>query len=304
MKNNILFKEIYEEVKIARYILIIIPNNANCDIISSFLALSNCFFENKIKHKVYCNDKIPDKLNFLSKYDKVSNSLPKFYDLLIYLDDPENKKINFSFDNNIKSISFLSNNKVLKNSIASLVYDFINVNEFQISKNIAECLYVGIYDYSTGFTDNINADSFVILSKLLQCDIDVSLISNNLLQRNSLSKFKCTNQILNTLELFNEGKLASIYLDDKMIKETGIDINECDEVLNKVLSIGIVDIVVYFKINGDTIEVSLKSKNNIDISYLITKLMIKTKKTFTFNVDSNNIFETKKKTMNAILNYI
>ena len=305
MQNDLLFKEIFDEIKTSHYILIVIPKNASCDTISSSLALSNCFFESKIKHKVYYNsDKSLNKLNFLSKYDKVSNSLPKFYDLIIYINQQENEYANFVINKETKILSFHAKKKTSNSSSSELMHNFLNVNDLKISKNIAECLYTGIYDYSNGFTNDTNANTFDIVSSLVNHGVDVSLISNNLLQRDPLSKFKCINQVLNTLELFNEGKLASIYLDDNLLKETGARVEECDEVLNKVLSIGIVDIVVYFRSDGDKIKIFLKSKKNVDISYLITKFMIKTKKPFTFNVDSNNIFETKKKTINTILNYI
>ena len=301
MKNNSFLEEFYCDINKAHYILIVIPHSANCDLICSSLALSNYCFENKIKHKVYFDrNKLPHKLNFLSKFDKTSSLLPKYYDLVVCI----NKPVNSSIDNNVKMISLQSPNITLKNSSSELIYNFFKFNKLNISKNIAECLYVGIYEYSIGFTDNITDDTFDVLASLVKCSIDVPYISNNLLKRDSLSKFKCTSRIMNTLELFNEGKLASIYLDNNMIKETGVKSEECDEVLNNVLSIGIVDIVVYFKINGDTIEVSLKSKKNVDISFLITKMMLKTKEPFSFSINSNNILEIKKKTINTILNYI
>lgn len=300
MKDNSFLEEVYSDIKKAHYILIVIPHSANCDLICSSLALSNYCFENKIKHKVYFDrNKLPHKLNFLSKFDKISSLLPKYYDLVICIDEP----INFPIDNNVKIISLQSQNLTLKNSSSELIYIFFKFNKLNISKNIAECLYVGIYEFSIGFTDNITDGTFDVLSSLVKCSIDVSCISNNLLERDSLSKFKCISKIMNTLELFNEGKIASIYLDNKMIKETGADIHECNAVLNNVLAIGIVDIVVYFKMNDDKIEISLQSKENVDISFLITKMMLKTKEPFSFSINSNNLLEIKNKTINTILDY-
>ena len=63
----------YEEIMNAHYILLVTHKNPDADTISSALSLSNYFFENKIKHKVFnISSLLPRKLNFLSKFDKIT----------------------------------------------------------------------------------------------------------------------------------------------------------------------------------------------------------------------------------------
>jgi len=317
MQNNKLFIEMYKKIIDAHYILIVSHKNPDADTISSSLGLSNYFYENKIKHKVFNVSPLPRRLDFLNKFDKISNKIPKFYDLIIYMDCANLSRVGELFPKEIDSISvdhhqtndnFANINIVdaTKGSTAELLHQFFSINNLPISKNVAECLYVGIYDDSLAFTtQRTNRETFKTVSDLLKKDINVSSLLDKLTQRESLSKFRIIPKIMNTLELFSEGKLATVYLDEKWIKETGANVHECDDIVEMVLALGIVKVVVYLRIVESKIRVSLRSKGNIDVSLIASH----------FNggghqnaaglvVDSTNIKKTKDTVVSFILNYI
>lgn len=318
MQNNDLFMEMYNEIIKAHYVLLLTHKNPDADTISSSLALSNYFYENKIKHKVFnISSELPRKLNFLSKFDKISKDTPKYYDLVIYLDCANEDRVgqNFTIDVKTISIDHHQSNKNFadinivdfsKGSTSELLYLFFKINKLKISKNIAECLYVGIYDESLGFTTpRTDNQTFNIVSDLLHSNIDVSKISNNLSKRESLSKFKTIPKIMNTLELFSEGKLATVYLDEVWIKETGVVSSECDEVVDMVLNIGIVRVVAYFRIIDSKVRVSLRSKEDIDVSLIASHFNGGGHKNAAgLSVASSTIFEVKRKVIKTILDYI
>ena len=318
MQNNNSFKEIYSEIIKAHYILLVTHNNPDADTISSALALSNYFYENKIKHKVFnISLELPRKLNFLSKFDKITKDIPKYYDLVIYLDCADQYRVGYDFSNDVKTVSIdhhQSNNDFAdinivdysKGSTAELLYSFFKINKLKISKNIAECLYVGIYDDSLAFTTpRTNNETFNAVSDLLSSNIDVSEISNNLSKRESLAKFKIVPKIMNTLELLNEGKLATVYLDNIWIKETGAVISECDEIVDMVLNIGIVQVVAYFRIVDNQVRVSLRSKGDIDVSLIASKFNGGGHKNAAgLSVSSSSVITAKEKVVKTILDYI
>lgn len=278
MKNNTLFRLMYEEIQNAHYILIVTHKNPDADTISSSLALSNYFYENKIKHKVFnISDTLPRRLNFLSKFDKISNIVPNYYDLIIYVDCANIDRVGkcFSKARTISIDHHQSNNHFAdvnihdykKSSTAELLYSFFSINNLKISKYVAECLYVGIYDDSLAFTTaRTNKRTFEIVSSLLDSNINISYISDNLLKRESLSKFRMIPKIMNTLELFDEGKLATIYVKNQWIEETGADILECDSIIDMVLNLGVVKVAVYFRMVDNKLRCSLRSKGDIDVS--------------------------------------
>ena len=295
--------DLLNEIEKAHYILLVTNKDLNISSITSSLALSNYFYENKIKHKIFnLSSQLPRKLNFLSKFDKITKDIPKYYDLVIYLDCPDQYINELALLNEVKSISIDSS----MGNISELLYSFFKVNKLEISKNTAECLYVGIYSESLGFTSpEITNKVFTIAAELLDCNINISEISDNLSKRESLAKVKTIPKVMNTLELFSEGKLATVYLDGLCLDETGADINECNDIVDIVLSIGIVNVVAYFRVKENTVSILLRSKNSLDLTLIASALNAKgDKNTLNLNISSSNINEVKEEIVKIILNYI
>lgn len=280
-QNKELFQALYQRILDSHYVLIVTHKNPDADTISCALSLSTYFFENRIKHKVYNEsefDTLPRRLNFLNKFDKISNTLPKFYDLIIYVDCADEFRVTHQFDKNIFSavIDHHQSNKHFTNlnivddtkgSTAELLYSFYETNNLSISKANASCLYTGIYDDSIAFTTpRTDQNTFYVLGKLMESNLDVASISTNLLQRDSLARFRLLPKIMNTLDLFSEGKLAIIHVEDNWMEQTGALVTECDDVVDSVLSIGIVQIVAYLRVIDGSMRVSLRSKGDIDVS--------------------------------------
>jgi len=318
MQNSNLFNVMYKEIQDAHYILVVTHKNPDADTISSSLSLSNYFYENNIKHKVFnISSSLPRKLDFLSKFNKITDEIPKFYDLIIYLDCADEYRVGKEFPQEIKTISIdhhQSNNNFAninivdhtKGSTAELLYYFFKKNKLNISKHTAECLYTGIYDDSLAFTiPRTNRDTFNVISDLLNSKINVSTIANNLLRRESLSKFRIIPKIMNTLELFKEGKLATVYLNNLWIKETGAQVEECDDIVDLVLNIGIVEVVVYFRIVDNKVRCSLRSKGEIDVSIIAANFNGGGHKNAAgITLNSSNFEITRKEVVSAILDYI
>ena len=277
MENR--YKDSLNLIQEAHYILILTHLNPDADTISCALSLSNFMFENKIKHKVFnSSSDIPRVLNFLPKFDKITTQIPKFYDLVIYVDCADQRRVGIELVDDVKIINIdhhQSNDNFgivnivddTKASTAEVLYSFFEQNNLKISKNTAECLYVGIYDDSIAFTTpRTSQETFKTINKLVETGISPSKIADNLLRRDSLARYRILPKILETLELHLEGKLATIYLNENWIKETGASTHECDDVVNMVLNIAIVEVIAYFRILNGKVRVSLRSKNDIDVS--------------------------------------
>ena len=266
-------------IKQSRYILIVTHINPDVDTLSCALSLSNYFKENKIKHSIFNKMKsIPKNLDFLENYHKINDQIPKFYDLIISVDCANLKRVGVEFNSNINIINIdhhQSNNNFgiinivddTKASTAEVLYDFFKFNQIKITKNIANCLYVGLYDDSVGFTTpRCNSSSFEKANHLVKIGVDPSFVANKLLRRDSLAKYRLMPLVLNSLELHFEGKVATIYLENDWLKQTGASYSECEEFTNMILRIGIVDIAMFFRYSNGVTRVSIRSKNNIDLT--------------------------------------
>lgn len=279
MINNSLYQDMFTMISSAHYILIVTHTNPDADTLCCALALSNYMQSKRINHKVYNSSReLPNNLDFLPRFDKIVSQIPKSYDLVIYVDCADEKRVNIQLDHDAKIINIdhhqsntnfadlnIINSK--KGSTAEVLYQFFEINNITLTKDIATCLYVGIYDDNIAFTTpRTTADTFKVINKLVETGISPALIANKYLRRDSLAKYRIIPKILNTLELFNEGIIATIYLESIWLDETGARVQECDDVVNMILSMNIVQVVAYFRIIEGKVRVSLRSKGDIDVS--------------------------------------
>jgi phosphoesterase RecJ-like protein len=272
------FQEGYSLIHKSHYVLIVTHINPDADTLSSALALSNYMFRNNINHKVYNSIKnLPQNLDFLPRFDKIVDSVPQSYDLVIYVDCGDKRRVGSQFDTNCKiinidhhhsndnygDINIVDSNK---GSTAEVLYGFFTSNDIKITKEIALCLYIGIYDDSIAFTTpRTDSKTFEIVNTLVATGLDISEISQKYLMRNSLAKYRLLPKILQTLELHFQGSIATIYQKQEWLESTGAGFNECDEVVNEILKIAIVKIAIYLREDSNCIRISLREKNDIKI---------------------------------------
>ena len=273
-----------ELIEKSRYILIITHVNPDPDSIGSALALSNLFHENKIKHKVFnVSSDLPQSLDFIPRFEKISDQLPAFFDLAISVDCGTYKRLGFELDSSIPLINFdhhKSNNSFgvvnivdpQKSSTAELVFEFFKHNGLYITKDSATALYVGIYDDTLAFSlGRCDEKTFEKINFLVECGASPSEIANKLLRRDSLAKYRIIPKILESLELFKEGEVASIVAREEWFKETGAHNRDCEDALDMIMSIAIVRIAVFIRVVNGVSRVSLRSKGQIDVSKIAGK---------------------------------
>ena len=270
--NN--YKQALELIKNSHYILIVTHLNPDADTISCSLALSNYFYENKIKHKVFNKMDMKNhiRLNYLDRFDKITTQIPKFYDLVIYVDCGDKNRVGIEFDNKVKIINIdhhISNNNfgtinivdANKASSAEVLYQFFINNNLTISSKTAQCLYTGIYDDSLKFsTPRTDESTFEVVNALVKLGVNPSKVASNLTRRESLAKYRLLPKILDSLELHFQGDVATIYILPKWLKQTGAFYWECEDAINMILNIAIVDIAIFLRVSNGKTRVSLRSK--------------------------------------------
>ncbi|MBS9782585.1 MAG: bifunctional oligoribonuclease/PAP phosphatase NrnA [Arcobacter sp.] len=263
----------------SKYILLITHLNPDADTISSALALSNLFYENKIKHKVFnVSADLPQNLDFIQRFDKITDQLPKFFDLAISLDCGTYARMGIELDSSIPLINFdhhKSNNNYgtinivdpHKSSTAEIVYDFFKYNGLYITKNSASALYTGIYDDSLAFSlSRCDESTFEKVNFLVSCGANPAYIANMMLRRESLAKYRIIPKVLDSLELYKEGEVASIYALDEWFKETGAHTRDSEDALNMIMNMAVVKIAFFIRNIDNKIRVSFRSKGKIDVS--------------------------------------
>jgi bifunctional oligoribonuclease and PAP phosphatase NrnA len=273
-----------ELIEKSRYILIITHVNPDPDSIGSALALSNLFHENKIKHKVFnISSDLPQNLDFIPRFEKITDQLPAFFDLAISVDCGTYKRLGFELDPSIPLINFdhhKSNNSFgavnivdsQKSSTAELVFEFFKHNGLYITKDSATALYVGIYDDTLAFSlGRCDEMTFEKVNFLVECGASPSGIANQLLRRDSLAKYRIIPKVLDSLELFKDGEVASIIAKEEWFKQTGAHNRDCEDALDMIMSMAIVKTAIFVRVVNGVSRVSLRSKGQIDVSNVAMK---------------------------------
>ncbi len=273
------YKDALELINNAHYILILTHINPDADTLSCGLALSNFMVENKINHKVFNKmDNLPRALDYLNRFSHITNKLPKEYDLVIYVDCGDQKRPAVEINEGVKIINIdhhASNDNFgdvnlvddSKSSSAEVLYQLFKQNDLKISPNTATCLYTGIYDDSIRFsTPRVEAETFAIAHHLCLCGANPSYIADMLTRRESLAKMRLLPLVLGSLELHDEGKIATIYILPQWLKTTGGEYRDVEDAVNMILSMAVVDIAILLRPTNGKTRISLRSKNDIDIS--------------------------------------
>ncbi len=154
-----------------------------------------------------------------------------------------------------------------------VVFDLLNELEIEITKDIAEPLYTAIVTDTGGFRfPGTTAKTHLVVSELLKKGVDPAYIHKNLYERESPARLKVMGEVFSTLELFCNGKIATIELRQVALKKVNAKIEDGDDLVNYLMNIEGVEAGFYFKqVASDRTKVSSRSKGKIDLDKFLSK---------------------------------
>ncbi len=271
-------------------ILIFTHENPDGDGIGSMLALYK-FLSKKGKNvDMAMKDDVPYIYNFLPDIEKIKK-LPntKEYDLAILVDAAGK----FRAGAEIKAKEFLRIDHHRGGDVYSDA-DLVDINspstttliakllkywdEELVDKDIAESLYTGLLTDTGSFRhSNITAETFEIAKFLVERGANPVLISQNIFERNKPAVLELLQKTLSTLEIHEDGKVASLVVRDRFFKETNTKEEDTEGFVNYAKGIDGVDVaflmIERFNENKEKVwRVSLRSKGNIDVQKIASNL--------------------------------
>jgi len=151
-------------------------------------------------------------------------------------------------------------------AVACMIYQLGEELGISITPRIATQLYSGIVSDTGSFQfSNTTAQAFEISHKLVTQGAVPIQVSEMLFNNNPWEKIKLMGQVLSTLEISQDGKIAVIamfkrFLDDLNLKEI-----DTEDITTLARSIKGAQMVLFFKeIEPDTYRVSIRSKASAD----------------------------------------
>ncbi|EFI42274.1 MULTISPECIES: bifunctional oligoribonuclease/PAP phosphatase NrnA [Peptoniphilus] len=261
--------------------------NPDGDNIGSILGMYGIL--KKLGKEVYLieDDIVPDTFKFLPFLSEIvrSDTLKNDADLFITLDSADvdrigaNAKVLFYGSKNTVNIDHHSTNTMyadvnivdaLAPATGEILFELAKNLNVKIDKNIALCIYTAISSDTGSFKyDNVRPSTFKIASELIKIGIDINKVAVNLYQNRSIEKTRLLISAMNNLELYSNGKIGIVYVDDIMIKNCNAQSSDTEGIVEFIRDISGVEIAILFKIKKDSIRISIRTKSYVDATKIV-----------------------------------
>lgn len=154
------------------------------------------------------------------------------------------------------------------NAVATgeLVYKLARAAGVKISPEIATCLYTAVLTDTGAFMfEGTNEHTFELARELVLAGADPAMCARHIYFGHSTAKLRLLGAALSALQ--REGPLAWIWATQEQMERTGAKEEDCEGLVNYALSIGDVEVAVFFRELPDgRFRVSLRSKGKLDVS--------------------------------------
>ena len=282
-------KKIAKKLKKSDNIAVFVHANPDGDAIGSIVAFGaalknmgkmvDVFIENKPEYLSFIIDdsiKLYSEIDFDKKYalcvaldcgekDRMGEAV-KLFDNAEFTIELDHHKTN----DNYADLSYVDVNAA---ATGEIIYELLKIMKVNITEEIAQSLYIAIVSDTGMFKHkNTTSKTFEIASKLIDCGIDISTITHKLFYENSFERTKCLGDVLNTLELYLDGKVGILYLTNEMMQKYGLKETELDGFVEYARNIKGVEIGIFIKQKTETeYKVSLRANSNADMSKIAEK---------------------------------
>lgn len=226
------------------------------------------FNEKEAHHKIISADLIFClDFNTLSRIQNLGKLLIQSNAKKILIDHHEDPQSDF-FD--------LVYTETSSSSTCQMIYEIIRCNEDLnlIDKEIATCIYTGIYTDTGGFRFRLTSSkTHQIIANLLQLGIQSDKIISNIMDNNSLNRLKLLAKMINKIEVLASAKTAILHLTKNDIENYELNKGDTNGFVNYGLSLSGIDFSVFLveDLKNNFVKISLRSKNDFDVNKFAKK---------------------------------
>jgi phosphoesterase RecJ-like protein len=149
-----------------------------------------------------------------------------------------------------------------------MVFDLVRELGVPLTHDIAVHVYVAILTDTGSFHySNITPRTFAISRLCVEAGVDPSAVARSVFDNNSLGRLKLFGAVLSRMQLDASGRLAMMYVDQRLAAECGGTYEDTEGLINLPLTVKEIQAVVFFKELGPgDWRVSMRSKGTVDIN--------------------------------------
>lgn len=285
------FQEVKNIILRADRISIFPHINMDADTLGSSVALSEALRKLGKETKIIISENISKRLDFL-KNDNIADFADQrneHFDVGIMVDcsglkriEPRNEiykkcDIKVAIDHHIMAENDIDFDcKIIESDSAAtgeLIYLLIKELGINMDLEIANAIFAAITTDTGNFQfDNTTKRTHLIASELFDVDgFSSKKVSNMLYQRVPFSQMKLENYIISNLQFLQTGKVAIGCITKEALKKCDADMEDGEGIVQKIIKLAGIEVAVLIKEDDDKIRVSLRSKNNFDVSEIASE---------------------------------
>ena len=226
-------------------------------------------------------EEIPNSFRFIEATKEISNEIKeKTYDLFISLDCGDAGRLGFSaplfenaaetlcVDHHISNRSFGINNYIKPDASSTCELVFELMEEDKITKEIAECLYLGlVHDTGVFQYSCTSPETMVVASRLMAKGIDYSKIIHDTYYEKTYVQNQILGRALLESVLFMNGKCIVSVIDKKIMDFYGASSKDLEGIVSQLrLTRGVSVAIFLYELQTHEFKISLRSDDEVDVS--------------------------------------
>ena len=264
-------------------VALLIHINPDWDAYGSALALRAILRERGVLCDIILEEALPFHLNFLDTDVIIYDACAEYdYDCVCAVDLSalnrfgkratifENAPFTACIDHHIASGSAISDNSRIvpeAAATAEVVYDLMCECSIPLTKNIAEYLYCALSSDTGSFRfANTSLHSLELFGEILKTGCDTPRLANLLYFRSTFEAMKLKALAIDSIELFEDGKIGIAAITNEMIESSGATRDDASEFSDLPRTIESVEISAVLKESRvGLIKVSLRAKDKCNV---------------------------------------
>lgn len=280
-----LMNKIFNEIKNSNKIGISFHVSPDGDSIGSAIALTLGLRALNKECYIISKESLPNTFSYLACAEEIDGehfNVKEDTDLVIVLDCGDFKRINaelvreksgrrytlVNIDHHMSNEEYADYNYVDTNaaSVGEIVYQMLQLLNVKVDKKMAEAIYTSLLTDTGSFRhSNTTSVTHTIAGDLINTGINFSNIHRIIFDNKDFKRVKLYGKVIDSIELYHDGKIAVMYLTQSMLDE--LNIIECDssDIIGFGSMIESVEVTVFLKESDGKIKVSLRSKEQVDV---------------------------------------
>ena len=276
-------KEIAQKLKQAQSVLLFPHVHMDGDALGSSAALAGALRKQGKTCYVLIEDEIAGNLKFLDRdYCTDNQDIIDDPDLCVYIDCGDESRIPKRYGKFLSGRETMCIDHHRTNSsdtdyayvdpdaaaTGEIIYDIITAMGDEIDAHTGEALYTALTTDTGNFQySNCTKKTHEIAAALYDSGMNHSEVCIQIYENVSVGRIRLDNMIMNTLDIFADGKAAMAYVTQQMLEETGTGMDETEGIVSTLRSIRGVEISVFLKEYGtEEIKVSMRAKTYADVA--------------------------------------